>query len=174
MDELQIVDSSFSAIVNAPIDAVDLPSWVFTLPDQEYQGCSPAHVAAGFTTAPDGTRMSINVEIIGGTLMVQHYVEKLAEKHHVVLESVSDIFPPSGRTTIHVRWELTVKPLDATRCEFTNHVRSHFTDELKTFLEHQGVPLDVFKVQRQPMSIAHNKQETPLFAASIERAALRR
>jgi hypothetical protein len=28
-------------------------------------------------------------------------------------------------------------------------------------------------MQRQPMSIAHNRQETPLFAASIERAALR-
>jgi hypothetical protein len=26
--------------------------------------------------------------------------------------------------------------------------------------------------QRQPMSIAHNQRETPLFAASIERAVL--
>ena len=54
MDDLQIVDSSFSAIINAPLDKVDIANWVFTLPDQEYQGCSPAHVAAGFTTAPDG------------------------------------------------------------------------------------------------------------------------
>ena len=173
MDDLQIVDSSFSAIINAPLDKVDIANWVFTLPDQEYQGCSPAHVAAGCTTAPDGTRMSINVEIIGGTLMVQHYVQKVAEKHHVVLESISDVFPPAGRTTIRVIWELTAKAVDAEKCEFTNHVRSFFTPELKTFLEHQGIPLDVFRTQRQPMSIAHNKQETPFFAKSLERAAKR-
>jgi hypothetical protein len=73
--------------------------------DHEHQDCSPAHVAAGFTTAPDGKRMSINVEVIGGSLMVQHYVETLA--------------------------------------------------------------------QRQPGSIARKESETPLFAASVERAALR-
>jgi hypothetical protein len=71
----QIVDSSFTAIINAPIDKVDIPTWCFNLPEREYQGCSPAHIAAGFTTAPDGKRTSINVEIIGGSLMVQHYVE---------------------------------------------------------------------------------------------------
>jgi hypothetical protein len=31
----------------------------------------------------------------------------------------------------------------------------------------------VFRTQRQPMTIAHNRGETPLFASSIERAALR-
>jgi len=31
----------------------------------------------------------------------------------------------------------------------------------------------VFSAQRQPMSIAHIKAETPLFAESIERHALR-
>ncbi|MDQ0561237.1 hypothetical protein QO004_003030 [Rhizobium mesoamericanum] len=35
-----------------------------------------------------------------------------------------------------------------------------------------NAPLDT-AAQRQPMSIAHNKGETPLFAASIERAALK-
>jgi hypothetical protein len=40
-----------------------------------------------------------------------------------------------------------------------------------TFLDRQGVPFDVFRTQRQPMSTDHNRGETPLFAASIERAA---
>ncbi|MBB4098265.1 hypothetical protein [Sphingomonas kyeonggiensis] len=173
MTDNEIVSSSFSAIVNAPIETIDLPRWAFTLPDAEYQGCSPAHVAAGFTTAPDGTRMSINVEIIGGSLMVQHYVEKLAEKDRLILESVSDVFTPSGRTTIHVHWELSVKALDGDRCEFTNHVRSRATDAMLTLLDKQGIPFEVFKAQRQPMSIAHNQGETPLFAASIERFARR-
>ena len=173
MTDNEIVRSSFSAIVNAPIELIDLPSWAFTLPDAEYQGCSPAHVAAGFTTAPDGTRMSINVEIIGGSLMVQHYVEKRAEKDHLILESVSDVFTPNGRTTIHVHWELSVKAIDSGRCEFTNHVRSRATDAMLTLLDKQGIPFEVFRAQRQPMSIAHNQGETPLFAASIERFARR-
>jgi hypothetical protein len=174
MTEQSIVDSSFTAIINAPIDKVDLPDWAFTLPDQEYQGCSPAHVAAGFTTAPDGRRMSINVEVIGGSPMVQHYVEQVAEPHHLVLESVSDVFGASGRTTIKVVWELSVRDLGDGRCEFTNHVVTFPTEDLLALLDRQGIPLEVFRTQRQPMSIAHNAGETPLFAASIERAALRR
>ncbi len=68
----QMVDSSFTATINAPIGKIDIPKWCFNLSELEYQGCSPAHIAAGFTTAPDGKRMSINVETIGGSLVVQH------------------------------------------------------------------------------------------------------
>ncbi len=173
MSDNQIVDSSFTAIINAPIERIDIPRWCFTLPEKEYQSCSPAHIAAGFTTAPDGTRMSINVETIGGSLMVQHYVETLGEKDHLILDSDSDVFSPTGRITIHVTWELSVKAIDAGRCEFTNRVQSFATEEMMAFLDRQGIPFEVFRTQRQPMSIAHNKGETPLFAASIERFALR-
>lgn len=173
MEDYEVVNSSFTATINAPIDRIDLPEWCFSLSEKEYQGCSPAHITAGFTTAPDGRRMSINVEIIGGSLMVQHYVETLGNKDHLVLESISDIFTPTGRTTIQVLWEMSVKAIDGGRCEFTNHVRTTATDDFKSFLDRQGIPFDVFRAQRQPMSIAHNRGETPLFAASIERAALR-
>ena len=174
MEDRIIVDSSCTAIINAPFEAIDLPSWCFSLPDEEYQGCSPAHVAAGSTTARDGRRMSINVEVIGGTPMVQHYVEVLGEKHHLVLESVSDLFTTAGRTNMIVRWELSVKKLGDGRCEFTNRVRSRATDEFWDFLARQGIPFDVFCAQRHPMTCSHNAGETPLFAASIERRALRR
>lgn len=174
MEEHVIVDSSFSAIVSAPIERIDIPAWCFSLPDEEYQGCSPAHFAAGATTSRDGRRMSINVEVIGGTPMVQHYVEQIGEKHHLVLDSVSDLFTTAGRTKILVMWELSVKPIGGGKCEFTNHVRSRATDEFLDLLGHQGIPFDVFCAQRQPMSIAHNRQETPFFAASIERHALRK
>jgi hypothetical protein len=172
MSDDEIVDSSFTATIDAPVERIDIPAWCFSLAEKEYQGCSPAHVAAGFTTAPDGRRMSVNVEIIGGSLMVQHYVETLGRKDHLVLDSVSDVFTPTGRTTIHVRWEMSVRALDGGRCEFTNRVRSSATEEFKAFLDRQGIPFDVFRAQRRPMSIAHNRGETPLFAASLERAAL--
>jgi hypothetical protein len=173
MEDRIIVDSNFSSAIKAPLDRIDIPAWCFSLPDHEYQGCSPAHFAAGSTTAPDGRRMSINVEVIGGTPMVQHYVEVQADKHHLVLESESDLFTPTGRTKIIVMWELTVKPMSDGECEFTNRVRSRATDEFDDFLARQGIPFEVFRAQRQPMSIAHNKAETPFFAASIERHALR-
>ncbi len=117
--------------------------------------------------------MSINVETIGGSLMVQHYHETLGEKDHLILDSDSDVFTPTGRVTIHVTWELSVKAIDKDRCEFTNRVQSFATDEMLANLDRQGIPFEVFRTQRQPMSIAHNKGETPLFAASIERFALR-
>jgi hypothetical protein len=169
----QIVDSSFTATINAPIDKIDLPAWCFGLPEQEYQACSPAHIAAGFTTAPDGKRMSINVEIIGGSMIVEHYVETLGSKSHLILDSTSDVFTPSGRTTIHVTWELSVRDAGGGKCEFTNRVKTFATEDLLAFLARQGIPFDQFRAQRQPASIAHNQGETPLFAASIERAALK-
>ena len=174
LNEHQIVDSSFTAIINASIDKVDIPEWCFGLSEQEYQGCSPAHIAAGFTTAPDGKRMSINVEIIGGSMIVEHYIETLGTKSHLILDSTSDVFTPNGRTTIHVTWELSVKDAGGGKCEFTNRVQTFATEDLLTFLARQGIPFDLFRAQRQPASIAHNQGETPLFAASIERAALRK
>jgi hypothetical protein len=167
-----LVESSFSATINAPIEKVDIPSWCFTLSESEYQACSPAHCSAGATTAPDGRRMSINVEIIGGSLMVQHYVEEIAEPDHLRLVSHSDVFTPTGRTKIDVTWDLRVTRIDDTTCEFTNTVHSSAPPEMLDFLGKQGIPLDVFRVTRRPMSEAHNRQETPLFAKSIERHAL--
>src|ERR1700724_3504131 len=85
MEDHTLVESSFSATINAPIESVDIPSWCFMLPESEYQWCSPAHCSAGATTTPDGRRMSINVEVLGGSPMVQHYVEEIAEPHHLRL-----------------------------------------------------------------------------------------
>src|SRR5262245_11131882 len=174
MDDNTLVDSSVSATIHAPIENVDIPSWCFTLPEVEYQACSPAHCAAGTTTSPDGRRMSINVEIIGGSLMVQHYVEEIAQPDHLRLVSNSDVFTPTGRTTIAVVWDLSVKRIDDCTTEFTNSVHSSATPELLDFLGRHGIPFDVFRAGRRPMSEANNRQETPLFAKSIERYALAR
>jgi hypothetical protein len=174
MQDNTLVKSSFSATINAPIEKVDIPSWCFTLPDSEYPSCAPAHNACGATTAPDGRRMSINVEILGGSLMVQHYVEEIGEPDHLRLVSNSDLFTPTGRTKVGVIWDLSVKKIDDQTCEFTNTVHSSATPELLDFLGKQGIPWEVFEAARKPISAAHNRQETPGFAKSIERHALRR
>ncbi|HVK46554.1 MAG TPA: hypothetical protein VM488_01890, partial [Pseudobacter sp.] len=99
----QLVDSSFNAIINAPIEKINIPEWCFSLSEKEYQGCSPAHVSAAVTTGADGRRMSINVEVLGGSPMVQHYQEEVSEPHHLVLTSFSEVFTPTGRIVIHVQ-----------------------------------------------------------------------
>ena len=86
--------------------------------------------------------------------MVQHYVEEIGTPDHLRLVSTSDVFTSAGRTKIGVIWDLAVK-------------------ELMDFLGQQGIPLDVFRAGRKPISEAHNRQATPLFAKSIERYALR-
>jgi hypothetical protein len=171
-DNPTLVESSVSATINAPIEKIDIPAWCYSLPDSEYQACSPAHCAAGATTAPDGRRMSINVEIIGGSIIVQHYVEEIGEPDHLRLISQSDLFTPSGRSKIDVIWDLSVHRVDDATCELTNTVHSSAPPEMQDFLASQGLAFDAFAAGRRPNSEAHNRQETPQFAKSIERHAL--
>jgi hypothetical protein len=37
MEEHVIVDSSFSAIINTPLEQIDVPSWCFSLPERGFQ-----------------------------------------------------------------------------------------------------------------------------------------
>ena len=51
--------SSFSHIVDVPIERVDISDWLFNLPEAEYQRCCPPdHIAAGATSTDNGRRMS--------------------------------------------------------------------------------------------------------------------
>jgi len=36
-----ISESSFTAVINAPIEKIDIADWLFDLPDAEYQRCWP-------------------------------------------------------------------------------------------------------------------------------------
>ena len=66
--------TSHSTLLQVPKEAIDLEEWIFSLSDEDYQAASPQHRAAGVTSS-NGVRGTINVESIGGTLIVQHYRE---------------------------------------------------------------------------------------------------
>jgi hypothetical protein len=100
--------------------------------------------------------MSINVEMIGKTLIVQHYVGEVVTPSLCRMVSSSDAFTPNGRTRVQVIWTLSLKRVDDQSCEYTNSVVAHSTAEFMEFIGY------------------HNLRETPLFAASIARKALRR
>jgi hypothetical protein len=130
LSDRTLAESAFSHIINAPIGRVDIADWLFHLPSAEYQRCCPpAHIAAGVSTTDDGIPMSINVEVIGDSVMIQKYVGEITDADHCRMVSISDVFSPLGRTTSHVVWDLSVEPLDDQSCEFINHVKVTATDE---------------------------------------------
>jgi hypothetical protein len=65
-----------------------------------------------------------------------------------------------------------VKRLDAERCELTNHVIGKTTPEYWQSLGKDGMPFELARTAQDVASSAHNAQETPLFAKSIEKKAL--
>jgi hypothetical protein len=173
-DEI-LSQSACSAEIDVPIEQIDIADWLFTLPEAEYQRCCvPDHIAAGITTTDDGRRMSINVEMIGAGLVVQHYVADEAGKTYCRMNSISDVFTAQGRTQVNVIWELIAEPMDDGRTLYTNRVTSHPTEAFVDFLKEHGLTLEGAAQARQEASSDHNRRETPLFAASIGRRALAR
>ena len=173
MNEVTLAESSFTATINVPIERIDLPAWIFGLADDEYQGCSPAHVATGATHSPDGRQMAINVEVFGGSVLVSHFTEEITINIMYVLLQFLTL---SHRGSYNIAGNLgyECQAIDTNKCEFANYVHSKPTEEFLEFLAKQGIPFEQFKQARQPVSEAHNRQETPLFAASIERTVLKK
>jgi putative intracellular protease/amidase len=165
--------STATATIQAPIENVNIADWLLHLPDPEYQRCSHAHIAGASSISDDGRPMSINVETIGDALVVQHYVAEIHTPHFCRMVSISDSISPAGRTKLQVMWELSVKRTDDQSCEYTNHIRSTATDQTLEFLKQHNIPLESARAARQQASHAHNLEETPKFAKSIERKAVR-
>ncbi|ASG21302.1 hypothetical protein [Nitrospirillum viridazoti] len=167
--------SAYSHEVDVPIEKIDIADWLFTLPEAEYlRCCAPDHIAAGVTTTDDGRRMSINVEMIGTGLVVQHYVAEKAGKTYCRMNSISDVFTANGRTQVNVVWELMAEAIDGNRTRYTNRVTAHPTDAFMDFLAQHGVAYEDAAAARQAAGGDHNRRETPLFAESIARRALTR
>jgi len=164
--------STVTRIIKAPLEKVNIADWLLNLPDAEYQRCSHVHIAAGHTTSDDGRPMSINVETIGETLMVQHFVAQVLEPHFCRLTSISDAITTKGRTKVHLLWELSAKKIDDETCEYSNHIHATATDEFLVFIEKNGVTFEQARTARQQASDSHNREETPNFAKSIERRSL--
>ena len=170
-DDRTLSLSTVTAPIYAPIEKVDIADWLFHLPDAEYQRCAGAHIAAGTTISDDGRGMSINVEMIGDAFVVQHYVAEVREPHFCRMVSISDSISPAGRTKLQVIWELSVNKTAVDSCEFTNHIHSSAIDQTMAFFEEHGIAFEKARDARQHASHAHNQEETPNFAKSIERRA---
>lgn len=108
------------ATLDMPSDDLDLESWLFGLSDAEYQACARGHRAAGVFSDEHG-RGSINVESIGGNLIIQHYRTVHKEPSFVEMYSAASrvYLLHLAPVTASVRWTLTVTPTTASSSEFT-------------------------------------------------------
>jgi hypothetical protein len=88
--------------------------------------------------------------------------------------SISDAINKNGRTKVKVEWTLSARKIDDQTTEYTNHICATATNEFMTFIQEHGITLEQAAGARQIASEAHNQEETPNFAASIERHALKR
>lgn len=164
--------SIVKAVINAPIEKVNIADWLLHLPDAEYQKCSTHHIAAGTTTTYDGQPMSINVETIGDALIIQHYVAVEARPDYCCMLSISDALTQNGRSKVQVKWELRATKIDENTCEYSNEIHATATENFMDFIKEHGITLAQAAAARQKASDEHNHEETPLFAKSIEHKAL--
>lgn len=168
-----IAKSMAEATIHAPVGAIDLTEWVFTLTDTEYQACSKDHIAAAVTATHEGKRMSINVERVGN-LMVHHYIEDVAERSRCRLVSLSESIGPDigSRIKVVVIWMFTADVIDAGTTRFINSVEVHSNPGYLEALKKRGVPFATASEAARHALSAHNAEETPLFAGDIEHKAL--
>jgi hypothetical protein len=87
--------------------------------------------------------------------------------------SLSDAITAAGRTKVQVMWELSVRKLDSQTCQYSNHIYISGTEEFMAFLKEHNIPFERARDARQQASDSHNREQTPNFAKSIERRALR-
>ena len=157
---LTITTSSESMIAHAA-DVIDLAAWLATLSDRDYQACSPGHRAGG-TFHEGGTLGSINVESVGGHLLIQHYLAATSAPSHLVMHSrntrvyVLHVFP----ATIEVIWTLEVEPVNGVSALFRCSVEARIPMPLSIFATLALLP---FFLRR------HVAGETPLFARDLAR-----
>lgn len=164
----QLFESIASAQIGAPVQSIDMTNWLFELTSGEYEQCSPDHIACGKSRTPDGRRMSINVEFIGGDLLIQHYVDELAQPWMCRVRSTTDLFSRWGRSTIEITWIMSVEAIDTESSRLTNRIVASATPALKLALEAQGVSLIEAGSRMKVLADLHNAGETPWFAKNIE------
>jgi len=155
-----LADVVSEAEIPLPAAELDLGRWVYAMGDREYQRCARGHIAAGSSPLPGGARASINVEIVGGHLLVQHYEPELLTPQHIRMVShasnmwIFRLVP----ARVKVIWEITLIPVADDRCTFRDHIRVEHGSRVLWLLS--KLALINWVVQQ------HDDEETPHFAAS--------
>lgn len=163
-----LADVVSEADIAAPMADLDLSYWVYAMGDRDYRRCARGHFAAGSSPLPGGARASINVESVGGHLLVQHYEPEVLGPHHIRMVShasemwIFRMVPARVRVT----WEITLVEHSPDRCTFRDHILVEHRSRLLWLLSKLAMINRV--VQR------HDDEETPHFAANCLAVCRRR
>ena len=118
------ISHTAKAAINEPSDEIDLGAWIFGLSDEDYQACATGHHGAGSFADAHGHGM-VNVESVGGHLIVQHYRAVNADPSSVEMYSTASrvylfhLVPVAAA----VRWKLGVERRSATTTRLDLHRR---------------------------------------------------
>jgi hypothetical protein len=160
---------SAASKVGAPLESVDLSAWAFHLTSDEYVSCAPEHHGSVQAALPGGKRVFVSVETIGGSFMTHDYVEEIAERSRMrAVSSSSQLWwGPALPTTMKVTWDVRLEPLTKQTCQLSCEILVETADEAL-----------LAAIARQPAGAvdqvqAHCSRETPMFAADMERKALK-
>jgi hypothetical protein len=166
-----IGECTAKSVINAPVESVNLGEWMFTLTSEAYAACSTAHQSAAQGRLPSGKRVSLNVEYVAGFFMVQHYIEDISERTHVITVSPNSLFwlNDEDYAIAQITWELKATKVDANRCEISCYVKA-----AANAVEYAKLGLAIAKgISRGHPSLEdHVQEETPKFGKDIERKAL--
>jgi hypothetical protein len=160
---------SATSKVGAPLESLDLSAWAFHLTSDEYVSCAPEHHGSVQATLPSGKRAFVSVETIGGSFMAHHYLEDIAERSHLrAISSSSQLWwGPVLPTAMKVTWDLRLEPVSRQTCRLSCEILVETADEALLAAIARQPPGAVDPVQ------AHCARETPMFAADMERKALK-
>jgi len=151
----------FSGQINVPIERIDLYEWLINITENDYKNFSKAHRAIGRTKI-DNVDGMINVESIGGNLLVQHYKIKQKEKHFLVLHSQKSDAYLFHLVKVHVgvEWKMSVKQ--------KNEKSSFFICEIGVQYPNKLLKIASLLVAGNYFLRNHINEEGPLFAKNIE------
>ncbi len=157
--------------VNAPLDSLDLSAWAFHLTSDQYVNCAPgAHHGSVQGELPSGKKAFISVETIAGSFMAHHYTEDISERNYLrVISPGSQLWWNSSTlpTFMKVTWELRLEPLSRQDCQLNCAILVETDDQALLTAEARRPPGATDPVQ------THCAIETPMFAADMERKALK-
>ncbi len=162
MKELIVyMDSSVTVDVNLPAEKIDLKKWLYEMTDSDYRSYSPAHLAMGISSLPDGRFICINVEKIGSNILLHHYIPEAPDKHRMrMVSGQSKAFSGSRVFIISVTWELTISSSSPSSSRLTNHVTVATDNKIVAWIG---------KRMGSKASHNHNLEESALFAGDIEK-----
>ena len=157
---IKLFQTICEAPINAPKEAFNLHDWVFTLSDKDYQSTSRGHIAAWSSIHTDKTQTSVNVESVGGNLLVQHYVAEVKQPDYVKMVSQSDLWMLKLiHVIVKVTWEMRLISVSENECKFQNTVLVEHPNFIMKIITTLG--LAGYFVRK------HNEEETPLFAQNL-------